>query len=57
MKEFSELLERLNNHKATPSDEFFTFFIILGFPIALICIGWIIKNIIDYYKENKSKLK
>ena len=51
MKEFSELLERLNNHTATPSDEFFTFFLIIGLPIGLLCVGWMIHNVIDYYKD------
>ena len=51
MKVFSELLERLNNHTATPSDEFFTFFLIIGLPIGLLCVGWMIHNVIDYYKD------
>jgi hypothetical protein len=55
MKEFNELLERLNNHKATPSDEFFTFFIIIGLPIGLFCIGWIIKLTIEEIKLYRSK--
>ena len=54
MKEFNELLERLDNHKATPSDEFFTFFLIIGLPIGLLCVGWMIYNLIDYYKVKKS---
>lgn len=49
-----ELLERLNNHTATPSDEFFTFFLIVGLPIGLLCVGWIIKLIIEGHKVNKS---
>ena len=57
MKEFNELLWRLNNHVATPSDEFFTFFLILGLPIGLFCIGWMIKMAIGDIKRYKSKRK
>jgi hypothetical protein len=55
MKEFNELLERLNNHKATPSDEFFTFFLIIGLPIVLVCVSWLIKLTIEEIKLYRSK--
>jgi hypothetical protein len=53
--ELNELLERLNNHKATPSDEFFTFFIIVGLPIGLFCIVWIIIMAVKEIQIYRSK--
>ena len=52
MEEFNNIIERISNRQATPSDEAFTFFMIFGLPAAVVSIIYMIKLYRDGRKKN-----
>ena len=45
------MIERIKLGTQTPSDEFLTLFLIIGIPIAIVCIFRILYLFKSYYKQ------